>query len=345
MTDGGERLIVVGGRQRKKALDLDEWQAYEKGIILVVDTQNGNAEVVEEYSSPKEVCADESPSIVFKAGELAEDGKHLVLCTQTEVMEYRIADWKPTFYFSHPTFNDLHHVCYRSSDLDGKKLLVANTGLDQVVELSCDLERNEQSAICRQWSVCEEETWTRFDHNIDYRKVATTKPHLAHPNFVFEYENEIYVTRFHQQDAIELVSREKSLNISAGNPHDGVVRDAFTLFTTTNGHLVKFNLSTGECSKTVDLNQYSQGDELLGWCRGVLPMNDEQVWVGFSRIRPTWMRKNLSWIKQGFRNLGQYGTLPTRIAQYDLNSQTLIRELDLEKFGMNAVFGIYLLQQ
>ena len=66
-------LIVVGGRQRKNALDLDEWHTYETAIIAVVDTTTGKAEIVVEYQSPPEVCTANQPAIVFKAGDRRKD--------------------------------------------------------------------------------------------------------------------------------------------------------------------------------------------------------------------------------------------------------------------------------
>lgn len=342
MAERGERLLVVGGRQRRQALDLDEWQAYESGIVLEIDPDRGDAQVVIEYQSPPEVCAEENPSIVFKAGTLREDGQRLLLCTQTEIIEYCTSTWQPTFYFSHPWFNDLHHVCYRISGETGDEhFLMANTGLDQVIELAVDRQQPAASSIARSWSTCSTPTWSRFDQGIDYRRVATTKPHHSHPNFVFQFEDRLYATRFHQQDALELTADGSRIPLPQGNPHDGVVRGKQVLFTTTNGHFVSHDLETGTPGAAWDLNVWNMGSESLGWCRGIAPLDESQIWVGFSRIRPTWLRKNLSWIKQGFRHRGEYGTRPTRIAKYDLSGPGLLCDIELERYGMNAVFGIH----
>ena len=37
-------------------------------------------------------------------------------------------------------------------------------------------------------------TWERFDPEVDYRQVPTTKPHETHPNFVFIVEEDVWVT-------------------------------------------------------------------------------------------------------------------------------------------------------
>jgi hypothetical protein len=76
-------------------------------------------------------------------------------------------------------------------------------------------------------------------------------------------------------------------------------------------------------------------DRLLGWCRGLL-VGGGKVWVGFSRIRPTKFREALSWIRQGFAQ-----SSPTHIACYDLDKRRCLKEIDLEAYGLNAVFNIF----
>lgn len=338
MSETKSRMMVVGGRQRKGALDLDEWHAYENAVLLCLDPVTGELETKKEYTSPAEVCADTQPSIVFKAGDLHASQKRLLLCTQTEVLEFDTGDWSQTYYFSHPSFNDLHHACYS----DSEQILIANTGLDQVIQLQLNRSQPSESTIRQTWSVGISKTWERFDQATDYRKVSTTKPHEAHPNFVFNFRDQNFVTRFHQQDAVALDEPNEVFPISCGNPHDGIVVDDSVAFTTTDGSLVLFRSTNESATQTIDLNLIQSTGQSLGWCRGLAFENPQVAWVGFSRIRPTWLRKNLSWLKQGFKTKGVYGARPTRVAQYDLANRQLMQEIDLEKHGLNAVFGIYL---
>ncbi len=349
----------MGGRQRRNAIDVDEWHAYEKAIIAEIDLKDDSAKVVVEYETPKELCSDNQPAIVFKAGDLSGDGKSLLVCTQTEIIEFSTESWNSVFHYSHSSFNDLHHACYDRTD--SARILVANTGLDQVVAI-----RKNGSTAELEWSksVTLEPTWDRFDPKTDYRTVATTKPHFSHPNFVFQADGRIFATRFHQQDVIDIATAESVLKIEAGNPHDGIVRpqrvvdsfketplddnqsaseSAVVYFTTTNGSIVGYDLDSGQETCRVDLKSIEGNSELLGWCRGLCFETNELVWAGFSRIRPTWLRKNISWIKQGFQAKGQYGTRPTRIVNYNLLDQTVRKSFDLESIGINAVFGIYTL--
>lgn len=335
------RLLVSGGRQRKKALDLDEWHAYEAAILVEVDLDTGSCRTVVEYVSPSECCPDEAPSIVFKAGDYDSTLKRFLVTTQTEILEYDVGDWRLVRRLTHPWFNDLHHVCRGTAG----DLVVANTGLDQILRVRAVDESNDTEIIDVRSTVTHAESfrdpWYRFEANTDYRKVATTKPHVCHPNYVFQYGGRWFATRFHQQDAIELENPACTIPISPGNPHDGIVRGESVVFTTTNGHLVEYDFESSSVQRIIDLNRLHPNGTLLGWCRGVCMLEDHQAWVGFSRIRPTWLRKNLSWIKQGFRLKGEYGTEPTRIVNYDFREEKALREIDLEPYGLNAVFGIH----
>jgi hypothetical protein len=114
-------------------------------------------------------------------------------------------------------------------------------------------------------------------------------------------------------------------------------------FTTVSGCVVRFDLTTG-CKAVLDLNTLGEPDEdrPLGWCRGVLPCGTAgQAWVGFSRLRYTSLRRNLSWIRHGFRETEHHRERPTRIALYDLGRLALRRQIDLESVGMGAVFSIH----
>jgi hypothetical protein len=62
--------------------------------------------------------------------------------------------------------------------------------------------------------------------------------------------------------------------------------------------------------------------------------------VGFSRLRPTRFRRNVSWVKHGLRRVGRHRSGPTRLAAYSLEDERLLDEIDLEPHGLNAVFSI-----
>lgn len=316
-------LYVTGGQQKNR-IETDEWRQYGKGVIVRVSLDTDHAENCVEYVSPPEVCPEEEPSITFKSGALR--GNKLYVCTSTEVLIYEVPTFKQTGYISLPCFNDLHHV-YPTKE---GNLLLANTGLDMVVEVTTDGE------MLREWNVLGKNPWAQFSSKVDYRKVATTKPHKSHPNHVFKIGDQIWVTRFEQRDAVCLDSTDDRIKIDIQRPHDGTPYKGFIYFTTVDGHLVVANQQTLKVEEVINLRDSNGDGVLLGWCRGLKIVDQTKIWIGFSRFRPTKFRENISWIKNGFKAVRK----PTHIALYDLVKKERIREINLEPAGINTVFSI-----
>lgn len=330
-----DNLLVLGGRQRPDAQRRDEWQRYDLAIAGRIETDSGRAERLMHYESPPGAVAVDNPAVVFKSGCLANGT--LFACTQTEVLLLDATTGERRAYYSLPSFNDVHHVRpYR-----GDRLLVTVTGLDLVQELSLD------GTILREWSVLGEDTWERFDRSVDYRRVLTTKPHKSHPNYTFTHGDDIWVTRFKQRDAVCLTdsddpAKRRRIKVGGGRGiHDGHVRDGQVFFTTVDGSVVIADLETCEVLERYDLNRLTPGTAPLGWCRGLLVEEGYQLLVGFSRIRPTRLRENLTWIKHQFGSIPQRGLRPTRVARYDLEKGSLLREYDVEDLSLHTLFSIH----
>jgi len=321
-------LYVLGARQRKLLLtDEREWNLYEAALILRIDTESGGVQTCVEYESPPEVRAGEHSSIVFKAGTLI--GDILYACTSTEVLVFKLPDFQRIGYVSLPCFNDLHHVAPASNG----DLLIANTGLDLVVKVSCEGE------LIAEWSVLPESPWSRFSRTTDYRKIASTKPHHSHPNFIFELNGEVWATRFRQRDAICLNDSRRRIDIALESPHDGLVVGERIYFTLVDGRVAIVNARSLRLEEVIDLKQIDGQGALLGWCRGLLPLDERNIWVGFTRIRKTQFRENILWVKNVFQN--GMREKPTHIALYDLVHKRCMQEFDLEAHGMNLVFSIF----
>ncbi|HEX7185507.1 MAG TPA: hypothetical protein VF756_27030 [Thermoanaerobaculia bacterium] len=328
-----ETLWVIGGEQRLSFLQQAEWNSFQTAVVVRV--RDDQLERVLEYESPPERCPDDQSSHLFKAATI--DGGTAWLCTQTEVLECDFPSFSIRRVISLPCFNDLHHV---TPGPDGT-LFVTVTGLDAVAEVSRDGE------LIRLVNVLGEDPWARFSPTVDYRKVPTTKPHHSHPNYVFFLAGRPWVTRFEQRDAVPLdgLSQNgyKPFQIGFQGNHDGHVHGNRLHFTTVDGHLVTFDLATGE-KTDLDLNRIEAAepddDRPLGWCRGLLPLGD-QAWIGFTRLRHTKLRQNLSWVRHGFRSSPYHRRRPSRIALYDLERRVKLREIDVEGAGLNAVFSIH----
>lgn len=324
------RLWAIGGEQRGVPHWIREWRLYKRA--LVVKAESGIVRRVLEYESPPEHCADEEPSILFKAATIASDRAYL--CTQTEVLICDFPSFAIRKIVSLPCFNDIHHVTLGP---DGC-LYVAVTGLDAVAVLSPDGD------LFRLVSVDGGKVWDRFSPNIDYRKLATTKPHRSHPNFVFFLDGQPWVTRFQQRDAVPLDGDLKGRSIfklGTEGVHDGHIDGNFIYFTAVDGFVLRFDLSSGE-KEVFDLNVIpnSYHGRPLGWCRGLCPVAGK-MWVGFSRIRYTALRQNLDWIRRGFKQADRFPPAPTRLACYDLAAGRLVEEIDLEVESMNTVFSVH----
>jgi hypothetical protein len=324
---GVDAVYVTGGRQRHRAGERDEWHAFEEAVVLRVDLATHEVTTVFRHTARPEACPDELPSFVFKCGSII--GNQLVVCSETEILALDLDGGHVSNYVSLPIFNDVHHVLA----LETGHYLVANTGLDMIVEVFGD------GSTGREWSTIDEDTWTRFSRDVDYRKVPSTKPHRSHPNYVFCHDDDVWATRFEQRDAICLTGTRERIRIDSGGPHDGVAHGDAIYFTSVNGHLVEIDAATLQPRRSIDLGGVEQTDEPLGWCRGVL-VDDRTAWVGFSRLRPTRLRRNVSWVKHGFRHTGWHRQRPTRLAAYSLDGARLLDEIDLEPHGLNAVFSI-----
>lgn len=321
-------LIVTGGRQRPGALDRPEWFSFNSGLVVAVDLATGGVKPLIEYVTPTHLCPADKPSVLFKAGAIK--GDQLYLCTQTEVLRYSLNDFSLSGHWSCPWLNDVHHVLPK----DGGRFLVANSGLDQVLEVS------GEGRILRQWSFGAVPTWQRFNPDTDYRRVPTTKPHDCHPNFLFELGGRDWVTRFEQRDAVALDVPGLRMTIDQERPHDGIVHKDRVYFTTVDGHIAIFDAVSLRRGEIVDLNKLVNTANALGWCRGLHIPDERHAWVGFSRLRPTKFREAVSWVKHGFERVGTYAMAPTRISMFDLAAKRLVREINLESVGLNAVFSI-----
>jgi hypothetical protein len=321
-------LYVLGARQRDLLFrEEEEWNLYESALILQIDTGSGAVRNCVEYKTPPHARAGEHSSSVFKSGSLV--GKLLYTCTSTEVLLFEMPAFRRIGYVSLPCFNDLHHVAPSS---DGA-LLAAVTGLDMVVKFTLDGE------ILNEWNVLPEPLWSRFSPMVDYRKIGSTKPHKSHPNFIFELDGDIWVTRFHQRDAICLNDSGKRINIALQRPHDGVILGKRIYFTLVDGRVIVANCGSLQVEEVIDLKQIDGPGALLGWCRGVLPVDERRIWVGFSRLRKTRFRENVLWVRGAFRD--GMREKPTHIALYDLVEKRCVSEFDLEPYGLNIVFSIF----
>lgn len=327
MTIDFSPMYVVGGRQRKdrSLRELGEgWYGYDTGLILRVDPSPSgepDVQVVKEYVSRPGSYA-EGDAVLFKSATRV--GDRMYCTTQTEVIVFELPTFDEVGYVSLSRFNDVHHV---RPTPDGN-LLVANSGLETVLEVTHDGD------VVNEWNVLGEDTWASKDPDVDYRQGVNLKPHRAHPNNVFYLGDEPWATRFEMKDAVAVADITRRIDVGGERLHDGVERPDGVYFTTVDGEVVAADVDRLEVRDRHRLVSADGPDTILGWCRGLLFVDDD-CWVGFSRIRPTKLRHTVSWIRTG-----GVPQAPTRIARYDTADWSLRQEIDLEPFGLNAVFSV-----
>ena len=320
-------LYLIGGEQKRSfVIGDDDEHRFKTAIIVRLDTDSGLASVETEYQSPMSVKCHPDSSNTF--GSSTINNSILYTCTPTEVLLFKLPEFTPAGYVSLPCFHALHHVQPTS---DGT-LLIANTGLDMVMEINLDGE------ILREWNVLGAAAWgERFSKFTDYRRVVSTKPHRSHPNFVFRLGNEVWVTRFWQKDAVCLTTPNRRIEIGLERCHDGVLYEGSLYFTTVDGNLVVVDAENLAITSSIDLKAMSPNRSTLsGWCRGVLVADRHLVWVGFTRVRKTMIMDNLIWVKKGFREVDA----PTRVALYDIKKRCCLKEINLEEHRINILFSI-----
>jgi hypothetical protein len=319
-------LWVVGGEQKPMFLKRESWRGFQRAVVVRVE--GGAPRRVFEYVSPPE-HAPEEPSPVFTAATFTD--KTAYLCTSTEVLVCDLPDFTVRRVISHHCFNDLHHVALSPSGT----LYVAVTGLDAVAELTQDGE------MIRLVSVVAPDVWDRFSRDIDYRRVPTTKPHRAHPNQVFFLDGEPWVTRFEQRDIVPLADIASAVPLHDTGLHDGFVRNGEVFFTAVDGHILRLCRRTWTVSQ-VNLAPLSPSPSApLGWCRGLLPVDDNRAWVGFTRLRYTRLRRNLSWVRHPLQATEHAKMGESRIALYSLHEPRLLDQVGLEDVGMHAIYSIH----
>lgn len=317
-------ILLFGGRNHTSPQSRPESEWFERAVLLRV--RDGRVVGRLEYENRDDASINVNPC--FRAATI-RDG-HAYACTGTEVIEIDLASFSIIARHTNRFFNDLHHVTVA----DGH-YFVASTGTDSVIEL------DESFELVRRYPVANDEILTRFGAESDFRKIRNTKPHMAHPNFVEAWSDEVWVTNF-QHGRVESLKSEKRHVLSDHRVHDGIPTLGCVWFTSVNGAVIKLRPETGTLERH-DLAPMTRTDRLLGWCRGLAPISETDVLVGFSKLRETKARENLKWI--GNKLLGQDFklSLSTRVARYDLERRIETWRFDLHEHGMDAVFSIHLL--
>lgn len=304
------RLLITGG----ELLKADSNSQYNKAIMCIVELSesSGIRQISRFEFTPKEKAEYYSPktNIVFKSASLSKN--HLYVPTETEIKVIDVNNMKVQQTLSLECFNDLHHVIEYKGDL-----FIANTGMDCVTKVTKD------SMSITHYNVVDGAI-DRVSSLSDVRRTPSTKPHLAHPNFCFILNNEVWVTRCDFMDAVTVNKPRKRIFIGDGLVHDGVVYGKHIYFTTVNGHIKIFDKQTTKLHCDLDLRLIN--NELNGWFRGICPVSQGKVVIAMSRARAS---KRL--------NKGNSGST---LLLVDIYKKEILQKWDVGSIGLDAVFSV-----
>ena len=294
---------------------------FDTAKLSVVDWDNGKIIDTINYISPD---IQRNPSMMFKVCDITPNS--IITVTNSEIVEFDRKTYEVIKTVSDNSFNDLHAV---------KKInefyYLVNTGLEilQII--------NENGLIVKEINMATTATWDKFSKSIDYRKIGSTKPHEMHINNVFNVGDDIFVTRLSLKQAININNEKDIFDIEVGLPHVGVVFNEKVYFTTTNGHVIVFDANTRKKISLTDVNQLlvKGGYKPDGWCRGILPLSENKILVGYTKLRHTKFKEFLSWTK----NLGNV-TAPTRVIEVDISKNSITKEMVFPGDKGFAIFSI-----
>lgn len=283
-----KKILVTGGRLRPNGFTLGEGKYYGCAVLLRLDTVTGSVESLLVVDEGNENFPVVHPNLEFTVGTV--DGGDLWLTTDTEVRRYSYPDMALMCTHSHPCFHNNHSVAVR-----GDHLYVTSTGLDMVVVLN-----KHDGSIIEQINCEGKPTWHRFSPDDDYRKLHSTRPHDCHPNYVFWVDDQPWVTRCTQEDAVALRDVERRIDISREKRpisiHDGVTRGDKIYFTLVDGTLVIADANSLELVASIEIFRLEGYEGVRGWCRGI-HLDDNIAYVGFSRLRPTKRLDKIAWVR------------------------------------------------
>lgn len=322
-----DTVILSGGMQRNNARNLSSGQWHYKARLLSLNMQTDVCSVLVDYVTPEDARPEVCPSIRFTAMHM--DGDRIYVPTGTEILIYSYPNMDLVDYISHPEFNDVHHVASY-----GDYIYVVSTGLDSIYIIN----KNDKTNFTRRYvglTPFEE----RFNpEEVDYRKINSTMPHEAHPNFVLDIGGAMWATRLNQHDIVCIDDLSKTVNLSDYPVHDGIDVNGKKYFTGVDGRIVIFNPNTMLVEQVHNLNQFESRGAPLGWCRG-LCVNGDVAYVGFSALRNTKIKESIKWLVNKTKGVGHFA-LPTRIAAYDLDKGVLIKEHVFKDVPIDAIFSI-----
>lgn len=316
-----EIFLVSGARRNSEPFSNSNMAGCYDACIYEIDF--GHKRILRKVFGPRPDRSIYPGGYTFSYRGSHFDGQTIHTCSHSEIVEIDYATFDVKDVFTHPVFNDLHHVRV----FNGSKYFVS-TGVDHVGELRGDNSIHLHPVIL-------DDKLPSVNGGKDYRSLDT-KPHVSHPNFIFEINGEKWVTRFKQKDAVKLSDLNERMPIGDEAPHDGIVYENNVFFTTVDGKVVIVDGTSRDKLGEYDINEIVNVPK-LGWCRGIEVFNN-MAYVGFTAFRKTKHRENVRWLTNTWEKVR--GTNPGRIVKFDFQNQKVVDEMIFSVEELSVIFSI-----
>lgn len=324
-----ESLLITGAILRENGFALGEGKYYGKAVLLKLNLATGNIEELLNISDGNQNTPDIHPNLEFTVGDV--DNDKLWLSTDTEIRLYSYPKLDLLTSYSHPCFHNIHSVAVRNEEL-----YVTSTGLDTIVILD-----KQTGDIIDRKNTEYKPLWHRFSSEIDYRKLYSTRPHDCHPNYIFWIDNQPWVTRCTQEDAVCLSDQSKRIDISGPlkeiSVHDGIVNNGKVYFTSVDGCIIIADQKSLATIETIELYNISDYGGIRGWCRG-LYIKDNLFYIGFSRLRKTKAKGKLAWLSRFSSHLSP--SKESSVLVFDINKRIIVRDYPIYNDAIDAIYSI-----
>ena len=322
-------LLITGGILRPNGFELGEGKYYGCATLLRLNTDSGDVETILSVDEGNDNFPEVTPNLEFTVGDV--EGDKLWLSTDTEIRQYSYPQLELLQTFSHSCFHNIHSV-----SVHGNELYITSTGLDMVVVLD-----KSNGEIKRYINAEGKQVWHRFSESTDYRKIHSTRPHDCHPNYIFWLDNEPWVTRCTQEDAVNLSDITQRIDISgpdkAISVHDGIVQGDYVYFTSVDSCIVIADIKTKKVIETFNVSKLKGYGGLRGWCRG-LYISGDIFYLGFSRLRKTRRLDKIEWVSR-LVNRGK-SIEDCSVLGINMSTRTIVADYIFPGHMIDAIFTV-----
>jgi hypothetical protein len=318
-----EQMLVTGARRNKETFSLENMLHCNDACLFEIDF--ASKRILRSYvdTNPDSAILPRQATFSLRHGYF--DGRTVHTCTASELRQIDYDAFELKRSFTHPLFNDLHYVAPINGDI-----YFVDTGLDHIGKMLPD----DQVQL---FPVLHDGETHKIELDKDYRALDT-KPHHAHPNFLFQLDGKKWVTRFHQLDAVRLDDFADRIPLGRVGCHDGIVAGGRVYFSTVDGKIIVVDADTKSKLAEHDISaQYNV--PALGWCRGIA-VQGNVGYVGFTSIRKTKHRENIKWLTNTIEAVR--GENPSRIVKFDLDTGKVLDEIVFPKTELAVIFSLLL---